>query len=585
MDAYERVMELAKRRGFIWGSLELYGGVAGLYDYGPLGSALKHNIESMWRRMYCTEEGFYEIEASTIGLEEVFTASGHLSCFTDPLTTCSACGESFRADHLLNGVVERPDALPSDELGRLLVHHGIRCPACGCALSDVEEFNLMFETHIGPGRGRTAYLRPETAQGIFTNFDRLYRFFRERLPFGVVQIGRSFRNEISPRQGVIRLREFSQAELELFVLPDQKTHPNFERFAELSLPLYSQQAQERGVMETMTLKEAVERGVIASELLAYHIGLCWAFLTRIGLDASRVRFRQHLPDEMAHYAADCWDAEVLLERFGWVEVVGIADRTDYDLSAHEKESGKALRVLVEYDTPRRRRVVEVVPDMSTLGPMLKRRAGAAAEVLSSLTPEQVKEAEREGVLRIEVEGEMLELSPSVVSVREREEEVRGEYVTPHVIEPSYGIDRILYALLEHSLYEDEVEGERRTVLRLSPRLAPIPMAVLPLMDKPPLVEVARSITRRLRGVGMRCEYDEGGFIGRRYRRFDEVGTPFCITVDYESLEDGTVTIRERDSMRQIRVPIKRLEHVMHNLVLGIWQFDEVERRLAQGRVV
>ncbi len=584
MDAYERVMELAKRRGFIWSSLELYGGVAGLYDYGPLGAALKHNMESLWRRMYCTEEGFYEIESSILALEDVFLASGHLTSFSDPITTCSTCGESFRADHLLKGLVENTDALSADVLNELLLRHHITCPKCGGQLCEVGEFNLMFRTDIGPGGVRPGYLRPETAQGIFVNYERLYRFFREKLPFGVVQLGRSFRNEISPRQGVIRLREFSQAELELFVLPDEKTHPDFNRFAGVALPMYSRSAQGGGKVEVMTLAQAVQCGVIASELLAYHIGLCWEYLRRAGLDVSRIRFRQHLEDEMAHYAVDCWDAEVQLERFGWVEVVGIADRAAYDLTAHEKLSGKELKAFVEYETPERKKVVQVVPDMSKLGPLLKGRAKLAAEQLSSLSPEQLEEAKQEGYLSVELDGELVKLDPSVVQLKQSDEDVRGEYITPHVIEPSYGIDRILYALMEHSMYEDVVEGERRVVLRLSPKVAPVPFAVLPLMDKPALVELARTITSRMRGVGMRCEYDEGGFIGRRYRRFDEAGTPFCITVDYQSVEDGTVTIRERDSMHQLRAPHQKLEHVMHNLLLGLWSFGEVEQRL-EGRAM
>ncbi len=239
MDKYDKVMDLAKRRGFLWNSFELYGGAAGFFDYGPLGCTVKRKIETLWRDFYVLNEGCMEIEAPTIGIEDIFVASGHVGGFSDPLTECSGCGQSFRADHLIEALgIEGVGALNTDQLDEMIVKHNIVCPECGCKLGKSFEFNLMFQTKIGPGTGRPGYLRPETAQGMFVDFQRLSRFYREKLPFGAVQIGKSYRNEISPRQGVLRLREFTQAECEFFVDPDVKTHPNFDKYKDVKLTLY-----------------------------------------------------------------------------------------------------------------------------------------------------------------------------------------------------------------------------------------------------------------------------------------------------------------------------------------------------------
>ncbi|MFI5384239.1 MAG: glycine--tRNA ligase, partial [Methanosarcina thermophila] len=381
MDKYEKVFELAKRRGFLWNSFELYGGSRGFYDYGPLGCALKRRIEQIWREFYVIQEGFMEIECPTIGIEEVFIASGHVGGFSDPLCECMNCKEAFRADHLVEDVTNAAGALSAEDLTKVIKEKGITCPECGGELGEAYEFNLMFKTTIGPGTGRQGYLRPETAQGMFVDFPRLARFYRDKLPFGAVQIGKSYRNEIAPRQGVIRLREFTQAECEIFVDPRNKKHPNFERFADKELVLYSQKGQVKGEPFRMTVGEAVKTGVIAHEVLGYNIALTNEFLTKIGIDPAKLRFRQHLTDEMAHYAVDCWDAEIETDRFGWVEVVGIADRTDYDLKAHARVSKTELYVYVEYEEPKMVTRFTVKPNMGKLGPVFKGKAKAVADAL------------------------------------------------------------------------------------------------------------------------------------------------------------------------------------------------------------
>ncbi|AKB52768.1 Glycyl-tRNA synthetase [Methanosarcina barkeri str. Wiesmoor] len=592
MDTYEKVFELAKRRGFLWNSFELYGGSRGFYDYGPLGSTLKRRIEQTWREFYVIQEGFMEIECPTIGIEEVFIASGHVGGFSDPLCECMNCKEAFRADHLVENVMEAAGTLSAEELTKVIKENDIRCPECGGKFGDAYEFNLMFKTTIGPGTGRQGYLRPETAQGMFVDFQRLSRFYRDKLPFGAVQIGKSYRNEIAPRQGVIRLREFTQAECEIFVDPRNKKHPNFERFADRELVLYSQKAQEKGEPFRMTVREAVETGVIAHEVLGYNIALTNEFLTKVGIDPAKLRFRQHLKDEMAHYAIDCWDAEIETDRFGWVEIVGIADRTDYDLKAHAKVSKTELYVYVEYDEPKMVTRFVVKPNMGKLGPLFKGKAKAVADALKQLSEKELSKDE----IKVTVDGEEFTVGSDAVDFAEETVKVSGENVTPHVIEPSYGIDRIFYGVMEHAYDEENVaqkvaeselkgteetekeseagkgesetegEEEARLVMHFSSAVAPVQVAVLPLLTRKELADPAKDIIVKLREKTLLVNYDDSGTIGRRYRRNDEIGTPYCVTVDYDTLKDGTVTIRDRDSMRQIRAPVKGIENVLYELI-------------------
>jgi len=584
MDRYEQVIELAKRRGFLWNSFELYGGTAGFYDYGPLGSTLKRRIEQIWREIYVIQEGFMEIECPTIGIEEVFVASGHVGGFSDPLCECKQCGEAFRADHLIKHIVEEADGLTDEELDKIIAQNGVKCPECGGDLGDTYEFNLMFKTQIGPGNGRKGYLRPETAQGMFVDFLRLARYYRDKLPFGATQIGKSYRNEISPRQGVIRLREFTQAEAEIFIDPRVKTHPNIQRFENTALNLYSDAAQEKGVSEIMTVREAVDKGTIAHEFLAYQVALVNHFLQRVGIAPEKLRFRQHRKDEMAHYAIDCWDAEILTERFGWVEVVGIADRTDYDLSAHANMSKTELSIYIEYEQPRMVEKFVVKPNMGKMGPMFKGKAKVVAEALKALPQEALEKEE----IKVSVDGEEFTVPRELVEFVQETIKVSGENIVPHVIEPSFGIDRILYSVMEHAYDEEMVpakdpegenEDEARIVLRFKKEVSPIKVAVLPLLTRRELIEPSKEIAARLRDKGLLVAYDDSGTIGRRYRRNDEIGTPYCITIDYDTLEDGTVTIRDRDNMQQVRAPVDTIDDVLYELVYRNKKFETAGKPL------
>ncbi|MCZ7357233.1 MAG: glycine--tRNA ligase [Candidatus Methanoperedens sp.] len=589
-DKYEQVIELAKRRGFLWGSFELYGGTAGFYDYGPLGAMLKRRVENIWRDIFVINEGYYEIESPTIGIEDIFIASGHVGGFSDPLTECQKCNEAFRADHLVKDVVDNPDTLSADELSRVIGKNNVKCPECGGRLGKVYEFNLMFKTSIGPGGKRAGYLRPETAQGMFVDFPRLLKFYRDRLPFGATQIGKAYRNEISPRQGVIRLREFTQAEAEIFIDPRDKTHPKFKEVADIVLNLFSQEMQsyfhESGTtgegsdvqktgFEKMSIGEAVKNKVIAHEFLGYCLALTYQFLLRVGVSKEKLRFRQHMKDEMAHYAADCWDAEILSERFGWVEVVGIADRTDYDLKAHAKQSETELTVYIPYDEPKKVERFAVKPNMGILGPKFKGKAGKISNALKLLKPEDLTG----DTIDLIIDGETISLEKEAVTFETVTEELHGENIIPHVIEPSFGIDRITYSLLEHSYFEEKAvekgeEDEMRIVLRLPAEVAPIQAAVLPLLTREELIKPANEIVKMLRKAGILVAFDDSGTIGRRYRRNDEIGTPYSITVDYQTLEDGTVTIRDRDSMKQVRAIMAELAGNIFDMIYRGKSFED-----------
>lgn len=547
-DVYEKVMTLCKRRGFLYPSFEVYGGIAGFYDYGPLGSQLKRNVEDIWRSFYLMRDNCVEINTPTITLYEVLKASGHVDEFTDFVVDCRKCGKSYKVEDVVKEDVSVEEAVKEGKL---------RCPSCSSRLVNPHRVNLMFSTTIGVGEGRKAFLRPETAQGIFTDFHLLYRYAREKLPFGVVQVGRGYRNEVSPRQGVIRLREFSMAEAEIFFDPEDKSHPGFEEVKDKEILLFDNEKEMK-----MTLEEAVKNKVVNNQALAYYMCVTQEFLFAVGVDPKKFRFRKHASDELAHYATECWDAEIYSERFGWIECVGIADRSAYDLNAHIKSSGTDMYALRKYDKPEMVDVVKIVPKMNVLGPLFKDKAGRIRSLLENMEVEEDMEK-----VTVELDDEVIEIPRDCYEiVRTREKRVGKKFI-PHVIEPSYGIDRILYCILEHNYYETEKRGEEYRVLRLKPRVAPIKVGVFPLVNDKRLVAIAREIDQSLREEEIATYYDDSGTIGRRYARMDEIGTPFCVTVDHQTLEDDTVTIRDRDTTKQERKKREELvEYIKERIV-------------------
>lgn len=528
-DKYDKIISLAKRRGFLNPSFEIYGGVAGFYSYGPLGSVMKRNIENLWRRFYLFREGFIEIDTPTVTPFEVLKASGHVDEFTDLTAICDSCGRYFKAED-----IERD--------GKYI------CPICNKEIKSLRYTNLMFETKIGVGDERKAFLRPETAQGIFTEFHNLYRFVREKLPFGVIQIGRGYRNEIAPRQGVIRLREFSMAEAEIFFDPDNKKHDRFDEVKDEKIPLLIGDKVER-----VSIDNAVKNKIVGNEALAYYMLLTYRFLIACGIDKDKIRFRKHEKDELAHYARECWDAELYSERFGWIECVGIADRTAYDLESHIKHSGADLHAIRRLDSPREVEIERIEVDMGKLGPMFKEKAKIIKEKLESLDLSNLDQD-----IEIEVEGEKIKIPRDCYRIKKAKEKISVERFIPHVIEPSYGIDRIFFHILEHNYLETTKSGEGYRLLKLPYLIAPIKAGVFPLVSDERLCRIARDIHDMLMKNGIESYYDESGSIGRRYARMDEIGTPFCITVDFDTLEDDSVTIRYRDTTGQIRIEIKKV---------------------------
>jgi len=493
----DTVLDIAKRRGFFWPSFEIYGSVAGFYTYGPLGSLLKLRVEQLIRDHYVNREGCMVIEAPVLTPEDPWIASGHVHSFTDMIVECRKCGEAFRADHLLQQQSGKaPEGLSLAQVQALLSDNAVRCPKCGGDLESVYDYNLMFKTLIGPGKSKvTGALRPETAQTTYMPFRRLFELGRKKLPMGVIQIGRSFRNEISPRQGLIRLREFSQAEAQFFLDPEQKAkHLKFDSVKKMKLMVLSKHDQEGGKEKAMEAGDLVEKQ-LASQTIAYFLATSVNLFAKMGIEVSRLRCRQHKDDERSFYSSDTWDVEFMSDVYGRIELVGIADRTDYDLKRHQEFSKQSMEVNME-----------------------------------------------------------------------------GRKFVPHVVEVAYGIDRPVYCILESCLKKD---GDR-TYFSFPPAVAPYQVAVFPLVRKDGLPEKAWEVHEALIAAGLFALYDEG-FIGKLYYRQDEAGTPFCVTVDYDTLKSGEATVRDRDNQKQIKVKVKDLPEVLARLVRSQASFSESGR--------
>jgi len=439
----EKIVSLCKRRGFVFPSSEIYGGVGSTYDYGHYGVLLKTNVKGeWWRSMLRERDDVVALDSAILQHPRTWEASGHLANFTDPLVDCRVCKQRFRADHLDQLACGRKPSMHPGEFH-------------DCDLTEAREFNLMFETTVGPVKetGSTIYLRPETAQGIFLNFKAVSQFARKKPPFGIAQVGKSFRNEITPGNFIFRTREFEQMEMEFFVPPGE-----------------------------------------AAQWFEYWTAARRDWYLELGIRADHLRLRAHEADELSHYSSQTSDIEYLFP-IGWSELEGIANRGDFDLRQHAQYSGETLEYF---------------------------------------------------------------------------DQQSGERYVPHVIEPAAGADRAMLAFLIDAYDEEEVEGETRTLLRLHPRLAPVSVAILPLMRRDGQPELAREIHQALRGL-LQSEYDEGGSIGRRYRRQDEIGTPWCVTVDHQSVEDRTVTVRERDSLTQERLGVDELAAALTQRLAAPWR--------------
>lgn len=552
-DKYEKIVELAKRRGFYWPSYEAYGGVAGFYDLGPLGTLLKQRIIEKWRNWFVRKHQnlVVEVETPVITPHKVLEASGHVKHFTDPIVECLRCGRKYRADQLIEESAKvKVEGSSVDELNRVLRERGVKCPICGGDLGEVRLFNLLFTTTIGPYTQDVGYLRPETAQGIFVSFKRVYEAFRERLPIGVAQIGRVARNEISPRQGMVRLREFTIMEVEFFFDPEEP-ECNLISKCKGKLRILSANDRAKGVEEPSEyeINEALSEGIIKTPWLAYWMCVARDFVLDLGISGNDMYFEEKLPHERAHYSLQTFDQLVRISRWGWVEVSGHAYRGDYDLSMHMKFSGQDFTVFKKFKEPVTIKSEKVLIDRALLGKLFKDKAN---EVINSILSINVDDLKR----LLSTQGDYVEVGPylvpkSSISIKEISEKVSGKRIIPHVVEPSFGAERLVLVVLDHSYHE---EGDR-VVLRIPRDLAPIQVAVFPLVNDDVLESRAKEIYSELVNNGFYVVYDDSGSIGRRYARADEIGVPLAITVDYQTLSDSTVTLRDRDSRKQIRVHV------------------------------
>lgn len=561
-DKFEKISELAKRRGFFWPSCEIYGGVSGFITFGPLGSVLKRKIEDKFRGFFIRPFGLYEIESSVIMPGKVFEASGHVNHFKEPMIECSKCKRRFRADHVLQEFAGMSDTetekLSLQELTNEINKRNIKCPECGGDFGESKQFLTMFTTTIGPYSGAVGYGRPEAAQGIFVEFKRLYECARGKLPFGVVQIGHALRNEISPRQGPIRLREFTIIDIEFFFDPEDPCCPLLKDVENESLRLILAENKLKGMKEPVevTVKEALNKGFVKAEWQAFFMALSKHFLMKLGVPEDKQRFIEKLDWERAHYSVQGFDQEIFLERWGWVEVSGHNYRTNYDLKQHMEFSGVDMRAFKEHEKLVEREEAVVSPIMSKIGPSFKDRASEVARLISNANPKVVE-------VRFKKQGFYMagrfKVLPEHVEIVRKEVEERGKHFIPHVVEPSFGSDRMVYIALEYA-YKTK---EDRVVLSFPRELAPIEMGVFPLVSKDGLPEKAKQVYEMLIDEGFYVEYDESGSIGRRYARADEVGTPLGITIDYQTLKDDTVTVRDRDTWKQVRSGIKELPGLLH----------------------
>ena len=558
----DRLTSVLRRRGIVLPSFEIYGGMSGLIDYGPVGARIRRRVMDNWVNHWTSHGDIVEIDSPTITPEPVLVASGHVGEFSDLMAECGACGSAFKANHLAEGRHENPDSLGVDEINAML-KDGVECPTCSeSKWSDASSMDLMFSTRIGAKKsGRVAYMRPETAQGMFMIYPALFRHFKQKLPFGAIQTGKGYRNEISPRQGMIRLREFNMAELEYFIDPDEPPSPDLSTWVE-KLSLIADPEGEHAGEYSMTISEALSSGIVRHPTVAWFIARTWDFLMGVGIDPARIRFRQHASTEMAHYAEDCWDCEVSGEH-GWVECVGIANRTCHDLLSHEQYSGSnQLRAWRQYAKPHTEVRDILAPNGSVMGPAFKGAAGAVMDALKELVeiPDSMPFA-----LAL-ADGSSVEITDEMVTRRSEEVTVHGEWFTPHVIEPAFGIDRIIWHILDHGYTETEKEGENYSIMRLDQSVAPFDVAILPLFDKDGMDHIARQIWGSVNSMpGLRGELDANKSIGRRYARVDEIGIPWAITVDHTTLEDGSVTVRRRDDQEQVRASI---EDVLSKLASG-----------------
>ncbi|XP_042856861.1 glycine--tRNA ligase-like isoform X2 [Penaeus japonicus] len=600
-DTFDRAKmnDLIKRRFFYDNSFAIYGGITGQYDFGPMGCDLVDNMMGEWHKHFVIQERMLKVNCSILTPEPVLKASGHVDKFADYMVKDVSTGECFRLDHLIKQHFEKIksdkktsqeekegierkitllDGMTMEEMDKIVKDYKMKSPLTGNDLTDAVEFNLMFPISIGPSGALKGFLRPETAQGIFVNFKRLLEYNQGKLPFACAQVGNAYRNEISPRTGLLRVREFMMAEIEHFCDPDDKSHPKFSQIADLQMRFYSACAQMDGESEKMmTIGEAVHGGMVANETLGYYMARIYQYLLKIGINPKKLRFRQHLSNEMAHYACDCWDAECLTS-YGWIECVGCADRSAYDLGQHTKASGVRLSVERPLKEPRIVDTVVALPDKGAIGKTFKKDAKAVQEALVSLSNEEAEKMDKALSEAGEYELNGFKLTRAMVPNFKREQKkVHVEEYIPSVIEPSFGVGRVFYSLLEHSFRVRE-DDDKKTYFSLPAIVAPVKVSVLPLSNKSEFIPFTVQLANALTELNISSRIDDStGSIGRRYARTDEIAIPFGVTIDFDTCNNTphTVTLRERDSTEQVRIPIEEVAPTVRLLADGKMEWKAV----------
>jgi glycyl-tRNA synthetase len=560
-----------------------------------------------WRKHFVLNESMLEMECTCLTPAVVLATSGHVERFTDLMVKDTVTGECFRADKLLEDIIDQyleknptisseekeshlrvqrqADAYSPTELDALLLQYDCKSPS-GQPFSSSFPFNLMFQTSIGPEGTAVGYLRPETAQGLFVNFRRLLDLNSGKMPFAAAQIGLGFRNEIAPRSGLLRVREFCMGEIEHFVNPNDKRHPNFHTIRDTVLVLFGRDDQlGTGKTQKMTAGDAVETGLINNQTLAYFMARTQLYMEKIGMDVNRLRFRQHLATEMAHYAADCWDLEIQ-SSYGWVECVGHADRACYDLQVHSTATKTPMVATEKVDPPQEIEYAKLKLDRKELGKVFmneQRVVAAALEALAEdwLTFEPIATA-------LETDGKTMvdgyEVTKAMVTWTKTKKTIHERKFTPSVIEPSFGMGRILYSLLEHSFYQRDGD-EQRCVMRFKPQVAPEKCAVFPISSNKECNVVVDMIAADLLDNDLATRVDKStASLGRRYARADELGVPFAVTVDFQSVQDNTVTLRERDSTKQIRLHKDEITNVISKIVRGKLTWTDLTKKYPMVQV-
>ncbi|OEH79924.1 glycyl-tRNA synthetase [Cyclospora cayetanensis] len=555
---------LIKRKFFVVPAYEIYGGSGGLFDLGPPGCGLKSQIEALWRSHFVLEEEMLEVSGPCLTPHVVLKTSGHVDRFTDLMVKDVVTQECFRADKYLEEVIEK-------EVRKVKENAQLEVSEKDAKIAELELIHRQADAYTAEELQRlferfqvvSPHGNPLSAPFPF-NLMRLYEFVGGRMPFAAAQLGIGFRNEIAPRNGLLRVREFPMAEIEHFCHPEKKNDfPKFVDVEEALLPLFPRERQLGcGVLLTdMPLRDAVAKGIVANKTLAYFLARTYSFLLKIGLQQKHIRFRQHLKTEMAHYASDCWDAEVETA-YGWIEVAGHADRAAFDLSSHTRASKVDLVAMERFDPPLRLSVLKPIFNKQRIGAVFRQSQKAVVAAIEALSDKE-KEAVEE---QLETTGggdksnganaEAYDLTREMVRFEAATQTVGERPYIPSVVEPSFGIGRILHCVLEHSFCSRGIEGqEERVFMRFPPLVAPTKVALLPLSNNAMFNPMLQQLRRQCVLQQLTVKVDtSGASIGRRYARVDELGTPFALTIDFQSLEDNGVTLRERDSMQQVRIP-------------------------------